>query len=444
MMRAGAALLWVLLAFAAGPVGAQVAEPGLRPMARPVVAEVAAEAEVAAPGLRPRARPGDAEVTESAGLRPRARPVEAGSDVAEVALALDVPPDAPVVPGEGAALVVPGEGGATPRAVLALTLDAPMVPDPRPAGPRMEGPPQMVLAEMMMTEPPPPPVFLDAWMGTEPVLRPGGDPAPGGAAAFLRPEARPETLPVVDAAIRVALRPRPRPAAPADPAPLVAAAPDTAPVFGLEVPDAPQFSALAVAVALRPPARNFRVVERAAAQQAPPPPAPRGALCGIAGLEGEVLAAIRGSGGCGVEEPVRVTSVAGVRLSSAAIMDCGTAAALMTWVQRSAQPRFNNTLARIETMGSYDCRPRNNQAGARLSEHGKGRAIDIGGFVLTSGERITILGDWGSRTWGEALRAMHRDACGTFGTVLGPNANRQHANHFHFDTAAQRNGPYCR
>jgi hypothetical protein len=221
----------------------------------------------------------------------------------------------------------------------------------------------------------------------------------------------------------------------------VAAAPDAAPVFGLEAGDAPQFSALAVAVALRPPARDFEVIQRASAQ---PPPVARGSLCGVAGLEGEVLAAIRGSGGCGVEEPVRLSSVGGVQLSSAAIMDCGTATALLSWVQNSAQPRFNNTLARIETMGSYDCRPRNNQAGARLSEHGKGRAIDIGGFVLTSGERITVLNDWGSRGWGEALRAMHRDACGTFGTVLGPNANRQHANHFHFDTAEQRNGAYCR
>jgi hypothetical protein len=239
----------------------------------------------------------------------------------------------------------------------------------------------------------------------------------------------------------VALRPRARPAAPQDPAPLVAAAPDSAPVFGLESTDAPQFSPLAVAVALRPPSRNFRVVEQASTQ---PPPVARGSLCGIAGLEGEVLAAIRGSGGCGIEEPVRLRSVGGVTLSSAAIMDCTTAAALLSWVQNSAQPRFNNQLAQLQTMGSYDCRPRNNQAGARLSEHGKGRAIDIGGFVLASGETVTVLRDWGGRGWGETLRALHREACGIFGTVLGPNANRQHANHFHFDTAEYRSGAYCR
>jgi hypothetical protein len=302
----------------------------------------------------------------------------------------------------------------------------------------------MVLAETLMSEPPPPPVFLDAWVGAEPVLRPAlpGDPAPDGQAAFLRPEARPEALPQVEIPRQVVLRPRPRPAAPQDPAPLVAAAPDTAPVFGLEATDAPQFSVLAVAVAVRPIARDPRAAEQASNRA--PPPAPRGALCGLRGLEGEVLAAIRGSGGCGVEEPVRLISVGGVRLSAPAIMNCETAASLLSWVQASAQPRFNNQLARLDVMGSYDCRPRNNQAGARLSEHGKGRAIDIGGFTLASGEQITVLRDWGGRAWGETLRALHREACGIFGTVLGPNANRQHANHFHFDTAEYRSGAYCR
>jgi hypothetical protein len=432
-MRGRGVILGLLMGLAAMPGAAQVTEPGLRPQARPV-AEATGDVAV-----RPRARP--LVEAEAAPLRPRVRPGTAEAPDVPVAIAVDAAPETPVAPVPDAEATLPAVVGVPVAMPLSVTLDAPVVADAGPEGPGMEGPPQMVQAERLMSEPPAPPVFVDAWVGLVPEVRPGTDPAPDGVAAFLRPEARPEVLPVVDTALRVALRPRARPDAPDDPAPLVAAAPDAAPVFGLEVADAPQFSPLAVAVALRPPARNFRVVEQASAQ---PPPAPRGSLCGVAGLEGEVLAAIRGSGGCGVEEPVRLISVGGVRLSNAAVMDCGTATALLSWVQNSAQPRFNNTLSRIETMGSYDCRPRNNQAGARLSEHGKGRAIDIGGFVLTSGERITVLNDWGSRAWGEALRAMHRDACGTFGTVLGPNANRQHANHFHFDTAEHRNGAYCR
>jgi hypothetical protein len=406
-MRLRGAALALALVLGAGAAGAE--EPGLRPQARPV-------AETPAPPLRPEARPE---------MEPAADP--AAAPAPPIADRVAVPPVAGDAPGPAA---------------LTVVLAAPSPADVRPAGPPLGGPPQMVMAERLMTEPPPPPVFLDAWTRTEPVLRPDSDPAPDGAATFLRPEVRPETLPQVGAAVSAVTRPRLRPATPVDPAPLVAAWPDAAPVFGLGAPDAPQFSPLAVAAALRPPARDPRLAEQASAR--PPAPAPRGALCGIRGIEGEVLAAIRGSGGCGLAEPVRVTSVGGVRLSDAATVNCETAAALLEWVQEVAQPRLNNRLARIETMGSYDCRPRNNQAGARLSEHGKGRAIDIGGFVLSSGERITVLRDWGSRTWGETLRAMHRSACGIFGTVLGPNANRAHANHFHFDTAAYRSGAYCR
>jgi hypothetical protein len=410
-MRLWGAALAFALVLGAGAAGAE--EPGLRPQVRPV-------AEVPAPPLRPQARrAGDA--------------VPADPTAAPAAPALPVADRAPVPP----------VGGAEPgRAALKVVLAAPPPADARPAGPPLGGPPQMVMAERLMTEPPQPPVFLDAWTRTEPVLRPDSDPAPDGAAAFLRPENRAETLPEVGAAVSAVTRPRLRPATPVDPAPLVAARPDAAPVFGLGAPDVPQFSPLAVVVALRPPVRDPRLAEQASTR--PPVPAPRGALCGIRGIEGEVIAAIRGSGGCGVAEPVRVVSVAGVRLSTAATVNCETAAALFEWVQDVAQPQLNNRLARIETMGSYDCRPRNNQAGARLSEHGKGRAIDIGGFVLSSGERITVLRDWGSRAWGETLRAMHRKACGIFGTVLGPNANRAHANHFHFDTAAYRSGAYCR
>jgi hypothetical protein len=412
-MRALAGIAALLLALAAGPAGAE------------------------APGLRPQARPG-AGLPAEAPLRPEARPGP-GASVADPA----APAARPALPVADAGAVLPAAEAVPGRVAPGVPLSVPLPADAGPAGPPPGGPPQMVMAERLMTEPPPPPVFLDAWSGVTPGLRPGQDPAPDGAAPFLRPESRPETLPEVGPAVSAVTRPRLRPAAPVDPAPLVAARPDSALVFGLGAPDAPQFSRFAVAVALRPPARDPRRAQEAAARP-PPPPAPRGALCGLRGIEGEVLAPIGGGGGCGVAEPVRVVAVGGVRLSQAATVNCETAGALLDWVQQVAQPRLNNQLAGIEIMGSYACRPRNNQAGARLSEHGKGRAVDIGGFVLTSGERISVLRDWGGRAWGETLRALHDRACGIFGTVLGPNANRAHANHFHFDTAAHRSGAYCR
>ena len=42
------------------------------------------------------------------------------------------------------------------------------------------------------------------------------------------------------------------------------------------------------------------------------------------------------------------------------------------------------------------------------------------------------------------LRGAHRSACRIFGTVLGPEANDAHRNHFHVDLAYRRRSNYCR
>ena len=41
------------------------------------------------------------------------------------------------------------------------------------------------------------------------------------------------------------------------------------------------------------------------------------------------------------------------------------------------------------------------------------------------------------------LRRLHSGACGTFTTVLGPDANEAHRNHFHFDLATRKRSAYC-
>jgi hypothetical protein len=43
----------------------------------------------------------------------------------------------------------------------------------------------------------------------------------------------------------------------------------------------------------------------------------------------------------------------------------------------------------------------------------------------------------------EFVRMVHDDACHTFGTVLGPEANEAHKNHFHLDTKARRHAAVC-
>ena len=173
-----------------------------------------------------------------------------------------------------------------------------------------------------------------------------------------------------------------------------------------------------------------------------------GSICGTRTIIGERLASIPGRlPGCGVSDPVRVASVDGVRLSQAAIMDCTTAKALNSWVKKGVKPailRLGGGVASLSVIGHYSCRTRNNIPGEKISEHGKGHAIDISGVVLKNGTKLTVLKGWQDRTQGKLLRQMHKVACGPFGTVLGPGANKYHQDHFHLDTARQRGGSYCR
>ncbi|MGY6548108.1 MAG: extensin-like domain-containing protein [Roseinatronobacter sp.] len=171
-------------------------------------------------------------------------------------------------------------------------------------------------------------------------------------------------------------------------------------------------------------------------------------LCGIRGLEGEVIPPVTSAvAGCGVAAPVRVTSVDGVRLSQGAVLDCETAAALHRWVRTGVKPavgRSGGGVAQLQVAAHYVCRPRNNIRGAPVSEHGRGRAIDISGLQLADGTRISVRNDWQDGQHARKLQRMYRAACGPFGTTLGPGSDGRHEAHFHFDTARHRNGPICR
>ncbi|MCB5408947.1 extensin-like domain-containing protein [Pseudogemmobacter faecipullorum] len=166
----------------------------------------------------------------------------------------------------------------------------------------------------------------------------------------------------------------------------------------------------------------------------------RGSVCGVAAIKGEPIAPITSKvQGCGLQDGVRVTSVSGVRLSMAVTIDCATAKALNRWVESAAQPAYGNQIVELKIAGHYVCRPRNNKKGAKVSEHGRGKAVDISGFRLSSGKVLPVLKGFDAK-----MRKAHRGACGIFGTTLGPGSDGYHEDHLHFDTASQRNGPYCR
>ncbi|WP_027244467.1 extensin family protein [Leisingera daeponensis] len=173
----------------------------------------------------------------------------------------------------------------------------------------------------------------------------------------------------------------------------------------------------------------------------------KGSVCGDIDIQGDDAGSVTGAlPGCGVKDAVRVREIAGVRLSQTSLMTCNTARALKTWINREVETAFGrrNKVVGLRVAAHYACRTRNNRPGAKISEHGRGRAIDISGFTLASGETVTVLHGWQQRKTRKKLKKIWRAACGPFGTVLGPEADRYHKDHFHLDIARHRGGSYCR
>lgn len=167
----------------------------------------------------------------------------------------------------------------------------------------------------------------------------------------------------------------------------------------------------------------------------------KGSVCGDPSIKGEKLAPVKSKvKGCGIPEAVRVTNVAGVRLSTPATINCGTAKALKAWITKGVEPVYGKgKVVQLEVAASYSCRPRNNKKGARISEHGRGNAIDISGLTFSNGKSVSVL-----RNYDKSMRKIHKNACGIFGTTLGPGSDGFHENHLHFDTVRYGGKPYCR
>ncbi|MBO6767738.1 MAG: extensin family protein [Erythrobacter sp.] len=152
--------------------------------------------------------------------------------------------------------------------------------------------------------------------------------------------------------------------------------------------------------------------------------------------------------GCSTTNSVRLDGVAGdaheFSVTNLGTVACPLANSFAGWarfgVDRAARQILGSPLRRIETMGSYSCR---NVAGtARRSAHSRAEAIDVAAFVLADGRRISVQSGWNaSPREREFLRVIHSSACKRFGTVLGPDYNKAHEDHFHLEYGGNN---YCR
>ncbi|WP_312954358.1 extensin-like domain-containing protein [Pseudomonas songnenensis] len=139
--------------------------------------------------------------------------------------------------------------------------------------------------------------------------------------------------------------------------------------------------------------------------------------------------------GCPVENSVRVQG-SDVRFNGPFLATCPLAAAYAMFelhgLQPAAQAVFGQPVVRIDHFGSFACR--NIARSNRRSQHASANALDMAGFHLKDGTRITVARDWqGDGDKARFLRQVRDAACKAFNVTLGPEYNAAHHDHFHVD-----------
>ncbi len=160
-------------------------------------------------------------------------------------------------------------------------------------------------------------------------------------------------------------------------------------------------------------------------------------------VAGEAVPPVNDGEQCGLQSPLSVTGVFAngrlVPFSGEATLTCGMATVLPGWVaavDNYVKARENTEIESLIVGTSYMCRQVNNGSGSgNLSAHAFADALDVVGFTLADGRRVTILEGWpGTEEQGSRIvRYAHEAACSSFTTVLGPEANALHADHLHID-----------
>src|SRR5690606_26062237 len=143
--------------------------------------------------------------------------------------------------------------------------------------------------------------------------------------------------------------------------------------------------------------------------------------------------------GCPLSNVVRI-SLTGLTYNSTFTPACPLAAAWVMFERQHlpplAQPQLGTRVATVDHFCRLACRDTYKHNNARKSHHASANALDVAAFRTADGRRISVLDDWDNsrdKTREDFLREVHSRACGYFGTVLGPDYNRPHENHFHFE-----------
>jgi len=154
-----------------------------------------------------------------------------------------------------------------------------------------------------------------------------------------------------------------------------------------------------------------------------------------------------GNDGCGWHDAVQLSGTGFAQLTHPTIVTCPLAASLVLLdrhvVQPLAQTSFDQSVRRIDHVGSYACRHVYGAQDAALSAHATAEAIDVTAFQLADGQVIRIASDWRRGPPGVFLHQLEDQGCRYFGIVLGPDYNAAHQTHFHLQAGGGIGG-WCR
>lgn len=165
------------------------------------------------------------------------------------------------------------------------------------------------------------------------------------------------------------------------------------------------------------------------------------ALLDRAGVE-HVVTKPGGADQCRYADAVRLRpDKTAIGLVPAAVApSCPVVAALKLWewqvVQPAAQRFYGQPVRSIRHFGSYSCRRMYGRGQGDFSEHATADAIDVAAFVLKDGRQVSVLNDWKAEGKdADFLHVVRDGACDLFSTVLSPDYNAAHRDHFHLDQA---------
>jgi hypothetical protein len=199
----------------------------------------------------------------------------------------------------------------------------------------------------------------------------------------------------------------------------------------------------------KPEASLTPVVLRKTPEKPPVPITPEKPLSGSClsalkalGVDFDSVPQPAGQASCKVQQPVQLKSVrmrgVNLQLPDRPILNCAFARRFVSWLKEAGGPAATATqgfaMTEFYTGPGYQCRGRNGDASAKISEHGYGNAIDVERIKFSDGQVFLVHDalDPSAKAY-KTLKAIRKSACARFTTVLGPGTNAAHREHFHFD-----------